>query len=63
MERQPAPVVNHHAGRPGFSGPIGLVVGLGMYVTGRRRARTVAELVAVGATTTWWTSGAVPALR
>ncbi|WP_280336713.1 class I SAM-dependent methyltransferase [Nocardia wallacei] len=48
MERQPAPVVNHHAGRPGFSGPIGLVVGLGMYVTGRRRARTVAELVAVG---------------
>nr|WP_280265719.1 class I SAM-dependent methyltransferase [Nocardia wallacei] len=47
MSGESGAVVNHHAGRAGFAGPAGLVVGVVMLVVGRRRARVVADLVGV----------------
>ncbi|RDI53347.1 class I SAM-dependent methyltransferase [Nocardia mexicana] len=47
MNPPPTPAVNHHAGHPGFAGPIGSAMGLYMYLAGRRRARTVVDLAAV----------------
>lgn len=47
MSISPASPVNHHAGYPGFAGPIGLVAGLTMLVTGRASARLVVDLAAV----------------
>jgi ubiquinone/menaquinone biosynthesis C-methylase UbiE len=41
------PVVNHHADHPGFAGPTGLVVGLGMLVMGRGSARLAVDLASV----------------
>ncbi len=39
--------VNHHAGQPGFAGPIGLVAGLAMLVSGRAAAGLAADLASV----------------
>lgn len=39
-----APVPNHHAGHPGFSGVGGLLIGVTMVVGGGRMARLAAEL-------------------
>lgn len=47
MDISPEKPVNHHAGHPGFAGPIGLFVGLTMFVAGRARARWVVDLAAV----------------
>ncbi|MBB5918145.1 ubiquinone/menaquinone biosynthesis C-methylase UbiE [Nocardia transvalensis] len=41
------PPVNHHAGHPGFAGPIGTAMGLYMFLAGRQRARMVADLASV----------------
>ncbi|MGH3523121.1 MAG: class I SAM-dependent methyltransferase, partial [Mycobacterium sp.] len=44
MRVSPASPVNHHAGHPGFAGPIGLVAGLTMLVSGRTAARLAVDL-------------------
>jgi ubiquinone/menaquinone biosynthesis C-methylase UbiE len=43
----PVNPVNHHADHPGFAGPMGLFAGLTMLVTGRGRARFVADLASL----------------
>jgi ubiquinone/menaquinone biosynthesis C-methylase UbiE len=51
-DRSPAPPVglaaNHHADHPGFAGPSGAAMGLLFAAMGRRNARLVADLAAVG---------------
>ncbi|GAB2727133.1 class I SAM-dependent methyltransferase [Nocardia thraciensis] len=47
MHPPPTPAVNHHAGHPGFAGPIGSAMGLYMFFAGLRRARAVVDLAAV----------------
>jgi ubiquinone/menaquinone biosynthesis C-methylase UbiE len=47
MTDSSTPVVNHHADHPGFSGVIGLVVGLGMLVMGRGNTRLVVDLASL----------------
>ena len=42
-------VPNHHADHPGFSGPLGCLIGLTMVVTGRTKARLAATAAAVSA--------------
>jgi ubiquinone/menaquinone biosynthesis C-methylase UbiE len=47
MTDSPTLAVNHHADHPGFAGPIGLLVALGMLVFGRRYARLAVDLASV----------------
>ncbi len=44
MDISPASPVNHHADHPGFAGPIGLFMALGMLAITRKRARLVVDL-------------------
>jgi ubiquinone/menaquinone biosynthesis C-methylase UbiE len=44
MDTSPASPVNHHADHPGFTGPMGLFVGLIILFVSRSRSRLVADL-------------------
>jgi ubiquinone/menaquinone biosynthesis C-methylase UbiE len=44
MNTPSASAVNHHADHPGFTGASGLMIGLGMLIGGRFRARLAADL-------------------
>jgi ubiquinone/menaquinone biosynthesis C-methylase UbiE len=47
MTDSPTPAVNHHADHPGFAGPIGLFIAIGMLVMGRGYARLAVDLASV----------------
>ncbi|MGE2717804.1 class I SAM-dependent methyltransferase [Mycolicibacterium litorale] len=46
---EPATVVNHHAGHPGFAGLTGVLFAVVFLLTGRGNARLAADLIAVSA--------------
>jgi ubiquinone/menaquinone biosynthesis C-methylase UbiE len=50
MNTSPARPVNHHADHPGFGGVTGLLAGLVMLITGRRRARFAVDLASLSDT-------------
>jgi ubiquinone/menaquinone biosynthesis C-methylase UbiE len=50
MNTSPGQAVNHHADHPGFAGVTGLLAGLIMLTSGRRRARLPIDLTAVSDT-------------